>query len=204
MSFVLDTIMECITVQNEMEKSKNILVSNIYRKPGSNIDMFKEKIAEIFSNSNNKKMGFICRDSNIDLLNPQEHNKTLSSLIWCTVPVCIPQSFDQPELQQLVLHYIFTNVFEHKVESGLIINDVSDHLPVFANIHSYTKTRKQNIHNDYPIKYEYIQRRFNETRLGQSVYRKREWSLLFISGCCNITLWKKLLITNRRYCIRSS
>lgn len=58
MSFVLDTIMECITVQNEMEKSKNILVSSIYRKPGSNIDMFKEKIAEIFSNSNNKKNGF--------------------------------------------------------------------------------------------------------------------------------------------------
>lgn len=61
MTFALDRIMECITVQIEMEKSKNILISCIYRKPGSNIDMFKEKITEIFSNSNNKKNGFYLR-----------------------------------------------------------------------------------------------------------------------------------------------
>lgn len=58
MSFALDTIMECITVQIEMGKFKNILISCIYRKPGSNIDTFKGKITEIFNNTNNKKNGF--------------------------------------------------------------------------------------------------------------------------------------------------
>ena len=36
---------------------------------------------------------------------------------------------------------IFTNIIDYKVESGLIIIDVGNYLPVFANIHSYTKTR---------------------------------------------------------------
>ena len=37
---------------------------------------------------------------------------------------------------------IFTNVWDRKVHSGLVINDTSDHLPVFATIQSCTRIRK--------------------------------------------------------------
>lgn len=147
MYFVLDTIMECITVQIEMEKSKNILISCIYRKPGSNIDMFNGKITEIFSNNNNKKMVFICGDFNIDLLNPQEHNKT-TEFINLMYSIGLYPSITRPTRITInsatLIDNIFTNVIDYKVESGLIINDVSDHLPVFANMHIYTRTRKDN------------------------------------------------------------
>lgn len=76
MSFALDNIMECITVEIDMEKSKNILISCIYRKPGSCIITFKDKILELYNNINNKKMVLVCGDLNIDLLNSQEHNTT--------------------------------------------------------------------------------------------------------------------------------
>ena len=37
---------------------------------------------------------------------------------------------------------IFTNVWDRKVHSGLVINDTSDHLPVFATIQSCTRIKK--------------------------------------------------------------
>lgn len=39
---------------------------------------------------------------------------------------------------------IFTNGIDEKITSGIIINDTSDHLPVFAAIQSYTGTNKEN------------------------------------------------------------
>jgi len=42
MSMVVDTLLECVTIEICMEKKKNIIVSCIYRSPGSNIDIFKD------------------------------------------------------------------------------------------------------------------------------------------------------------------
>lgn len=72
----MDNIMECITVGTEMEKSKYILISCLYRKPGSCINIFREVLSELYNNINNKKIFFVRRDFNIDLLNPQEYNTT--------------------------------------------------------------------------------------------------------------------------------
>ena len=44
MSQVVDNIMECTTVEIEIEKSKNILMSFVYRTPGSCIDTFRDKL----------------------------------------------------------------------------------------------------------------------------------------------------------------
>lgn len=61
MPIVMDEVMECITVQVSRENLKDIPKSCICRK-------------EMYNNITNEKMFFTCRDLNIVLLNPQDHN----------------------------------------------------------------------------------------------------------------------------------
>jgi len=75
MTMVVDDILECLTIEIVRTKKKNIIVSCIYRTPGSNIDVFNNWLEEHFSNLNQKLM-FVGGDLNIDLLNPNKHKKT--------------------------------------------------------------------------------------------------------------------------------
>lgn len=58
-----------------MAKKKNVIVSCVYRAPGSNIEIFKDSMEGMFAKTNQKVM-FICGDFNIDLLNPNKHKMT--------------------------------------------------------------------------------------------------------------------------------
>ena len=70
MSTHVNDIMECITVELCINKSKNIIVSCVYRTPGSDIQSFNDKIEMIIKKVNStKKSIFVCGDLNIDLLN---------------------------------------------------------------------------------------------------------------------------------------
>ena len=75
MSVNIDDLMECITIEICMEKKKNVIVSCVYRTPGSNIETFMCNMERLFSNTN-QKVHFICGDYNIDLLNPNKHKLT--------------------------------------------------------------------------------------------------------------------------------
>lgn len=46
MSFALENIMECITIEIKCEKSKNIIINCVYRAPGSNT-IFEDKLTKI-------------------------------------------------------------------------------------------------------------------------------------------------------------
>ena len=48
MTIVIDTVMDCITIETELESFKNVFISCIYRTPGSCIDQFNEKISELY------------------------------------------------------------------------------------------------------------------------------------------------------------
>lgn len=74
MTTAVDDLLECITVEICMEKTKNVIVSCIYRAPGSSIEIFKDWMENMFTKSLQKIM-FICGDYNIDLLNPKKSTK---------------------------------------------------------------------------------------------------------------------------------
>lgn len=61
MSLVMNNVMECVTVEIQMEKSKNIIINCVYRTPGSCIDTFRDKLSWLYDDMNNKKMGFFLR-----------------------------------------------------------------------------------------------------------------------------------------------
>ena len=58
-----------------LKELKNILISCIYRTPGSCIDQFNEKISELYEKYNDKTI-LVCGDFNIDLLKSNDHMKT--------------------------------------------------------------------------------------------------------------------------------
>lgn len=75
MSVVIDDEMECITIEICMERMKNVIVSCVYRKPGSNIDTFTDNMERLFTKTK-QKINYVCGDFNIDLLNPNKHKLT--------------------------------------------------------------------------------------------------------------------------------
>lgn len=75
MTIAFADVMECITIEINMGKKRNVIVSCVYRDPGSSIDVFKDIMGGIFANTN-QKLNFICGDLNIDLLNPNKHKQT--------------------------------------------------------------------------------------------------------------------------------
>ena len=67
---------ECVTVELDLKKHKNITVSCVYRTPGSDVDLFCESLEQIFSDVMPRKSMFICGDFNIDLMKHETHNGT--------------------------------------------------------------------------------------------------------------------------------
>ncbi len=71
MTTAIDDICECITVEIDMGKMKNVIVSCVYRAPNSRIETFKDVFEAMVSNTE-QKVAFLCRDYNIDFLNPNK------------------------------------------------------------------------------------------------------------------------------------
>lgn len=134
MTTVIDNLLECLTIEIFVEKSKNVIVSCIYRSPGSSIETFKDCIGEMFSKTH-QKVVFICGDFNIVLLNPNNHQKTdefINTMYSLSLYPKITRPSRITSHSATLIDNIFTNEFENNTVSGLLINDISDHLPVFT------------------------------------------------------------------------
>ena len=132
-----DNCFECVTVDLCGVMKKNIRISVMYRQPGSNIDECTETVNNIFSNISNSKTCYLCGDLNIGLLNHDKHRKT-KEFIDALYSLSMYPLIDRPsritEYSATLIDNIFTNDLITDKLSGLIINDVSDHLPVFSII----------------------------------------------------------------------
>ena len=122
MSMEIDNIMECVSIELCINSGKNIIVTCVYRTCGSSIAAFSEQIQLLMQKVKNNKTVFLCGDMNVDLLkygsdaNTTHYVDTMFSL----------------GLYPTLIDNIFTNELGSTISSGLIINDSSDHLPIFA------------------------------------------------------------------------
>ena len=121
-------IMESLFVEICIPRGKNIIVGTIYRPPNQNLSSFLEKFNELISIiSKDNKHCYIMGDFNLDLL--QEFMDSLFSHMFfplITRPTCITSH------SATLIDNIFTNSLSFNFRSGIILNDISDHLPVFA------------------------------------------------------------------------
>lgn len=133
LSLTISDILECITIEIYCEKKKNIILSCIYRSPGSNIETFTEWMEKSFSISN--KTLFICGDFNIDLMNPNKHAVTdefVNRMYSMSLFPAITRPSRITSNSATLIDNIFTNKIEYVKFSGLMICDITDHLPVFT------------------------------------------------------------------------
>ena len=75
-SMCIENNVECLTVELNMPKMKNVIISCVYRTPGARLDTFCESLETIISGMNVNKAIYICGDFNIDLLKNNIHTST--------------------------------------------------------------------------------------------------------------------------------
>ena len=78
---------------------------------------------------------YICGDFNIDILKHNTHNYTRTFLDYMYsfgLYRLITKPSRITDITATLIDKIFTNELQFQVNSGLLITDISDHLPVFA------------------------------------------------------------------------
>lgn len=146
MSTIINDLMECLSVEIELERKKKIVVMCVYRTPGSNVELFKERLEELMNGLNKNKTCLICGDTNIDLINVLKHKATsdfLDALYSRGFYPLITKPSRITSTSATLIDNIFINELENNIKSGLIINDISDHLPVFVTYSSQMVNKKE-------------------------------------------------------------
>ena len=124
-----------LTVKLNINKKENIIISSWYRKPGSSIDICIDTLECIFRNTKQNTKIFLCGDFNINLLNQDMHKGT-NDFIEQLFSLGLYPLIDRPSRittsSATLIDNIFTNQSNCDTCNGLLINDISDHLPVFS------------------------------------------------------------------------
>lgn len=130
---------------------------------------------------NENKIQIICGDFNIDLLNPKRYKRTTDFIDTMyskgRFPVITKPSRITTDTATLIDN-IYTNEIEAKIVGGLFINDMADHLPVFAIFQNLFKKTNENRTTNYKM----IRHRTPETitALGEDL-QKQNWSEVYVN-----------------------
>lgn len=124
-----------------------------------------------------QKIPFICGDFNIDLLNPKKHPVTedfIDTMHSMGLHPKITKLSGITSHCATLIDTIFTNIMENNKESGLLYNDIIDHLPVFIVYHcTYWKPTYQ---NHYKYKRERMEENINAFKYK---LLKQNWKEVF-------------------------
>ena len=131
----VENIFECIPIELAIKNHTNVIINCIYRTPGSNLDIFCEKIKHILSDVKALKTIFLCGDLNIDLLKHEHHSNT-KNFLDLMYSLGLYPLIDKPtritDISATLIDNIITNELRHNITCGILFNDISDHLPIFA------------------------------------------------------------------------
>ena len=129
--------MESLFIEIVRSNTKNIAFEVIYRPPNTNVDAFVSKQYEIVQKlSRENKLCYIMVDSNLNLLNHGDHFATgefMDGLYSSTFFLLITLLSRITSHSATLIDNIFMNHPTHNyLRAGLLLSDVSDHLPVFS------------------------------------------------------------------------
>ena len=113
------------------------VVGIVYRHPRlgpRDIEKFSESMRDIFDVLNKKKrLFFIMGDFNIDVLkiSKKETIRQYADMLLGSMCKCL---IDLPtrvtSKSKLLIDHIYTNDLKHRINSGILVSDISDHFPV--------------------------------------------------------------------------
>ena len=112
----------------------NVLIGVVYKPPSASYDHFSEHINGILENiSNENKKCYLMGDFNINLLQ-YDTNNTVQNFIDMLSSQSFYPNINKPtritESSATLIDNILTNDL-HNHTAGVLISDISDHLPVF-------------------------------------------------------------------------
>ena len=155
---------EVICTEIIIPNGKNIVVASVNRAPNTDLPLLNDHIDYSFNTCKNKKV-YLCGDFNVDLLKYSCHDTTSNFIdqlySYGLHPLIIKPTRITKE-SATIINNIFTNELLRVTSSGLIINDLSDHLPIFQicdytdGIHSCRnqyKTKETRLINDETLQH---------------------------------------------------
>ena len=181
--------------------TKNIIIGNIYRHPGGNIQFFTEKLNDTVNKINKEdKICLICGDLNINTINTK-HKPTVDFLDTMLSENFIPQITLPTRITEnsstLIDHILLKydkNSINENVKSGNIYNDISDHLPNFILLgerHNCTSNKKR--------KYIRVLSEKNMKRYKNYLQEQETWTRLQNISDCNLAFDIYFKIINEGY-----
>ena len=182
-SVSLDNVFESVTIEIKVENKKNFIVACVHRTPGSETEGFSEYIERLLQSVNNNKSIYLCSDLNFDLLKRQNHQGTndfLELLYSYGLFPKITKPTRVTSISATLIDNIYTNnVFQVNC-SGILCNDITDHLPIFCTSH------ESGVKKDQVKSYRYV-RKFDETSVSafKSALDAYDWDTLFIFSSVN-------------------
>ena len=139
--------MESVSVEISSKNGGKTIINSIYRSPNTNIALFNKYIEDHLKRIGHKR-NILCRDFNIDLLENDLHLDTSAFLELFYSHGMFPV-INRPirivAKTATLINNIFLNDLKQQTESGIIISDISDHLPVFVMMDIRKSSTKSNI-----------------------------------------------------------
>ena len=170
---------ESIFIETNISNNKTI-IGEIYRVPNSNLQKSLERYEQILSQIKDTKNVIIATDQNMDLLNIESHKHTAELLNNMFASSLIP-TINKPtrithSTATLIDNiYVKFNDFHTKVKSAILVDDISDHLPVFCFI-SYNKPSSRK--HQKPLTFEKRNINDNTINLINNAIQHTNWNYL--------------------------
>ena len=128
-----------------------MLISCVYRAPGQRLSTFCDSLEPILNNDRNNKTMFVCGDVNIDLLQHESQDSVrhfLDLMYGIGLYPLITKPTRITRTTTTLIDNIFTTDIEQHYACGLLINYISDHLPIFVMCKNNIKNKdNENKHN---------------------------------------------------------
>ena len=134
---VTNDVLESLFVELINPNGKNILIGVIYRPPRSNLDAFLTNMQNLVQNPIlTNKDACLMGDFNIDLMKCNSQNASqefVETLMSASFLPLISKPTRVANQSATLIDNIFCNILPLP-ESGIILSDISDHYPIFAQI----------------------------------------------------------------------
>ena len=178
MSYCIQNCAELVCVEVTLYSQKKFIVACLYRAPGTELQLLTEPLQILFNFVKRKSL-YLCGDFNVDLLKQESHENTsqfIENIFSSGLHPLITRPTRITTYSSTLIDNIFTNELNLQVDSGLIINDVSDHLPIFqiCKYKNLNGTKQNNISTIY-------KRHVTDESLAKlsSALQHTNWSFLF-------------------------
>ena len=133
----------------ELKCKSQILICSMYRPPNSDINCFLDEYVDLVTRLKKERRAniVICLDHNLDLLKHHKHNPTRKFIESTTdmnlLPVITKPTRITHGSATLIDNIMISEKLQSKYSSGIMVNNMSDHLPCYLTLPDETDHEPQ-------------------------------------------------------------